>query len=288
MITSMTGFGKATLEQPSKILSVEIKTLNSKQLDISCRLPYAYRALELEIRNILSNALQRGKIDFILTIENVSSQPNARINTNNILSYCSELENISKQLGKPSDNILQLALSLPEAITYSNEELSEKEQADLKNLINVALEKVNDFRKHEGALLYTDFVKRINNINSHMLLVEEYAPKRIDAIKERIQNSLTELQAKIDENRFEQELIYYIEKLDITEELVRLKKHLDYFMEMLNSSISEGRKLGFVTQEIGREINTIGSKANNADMQKIVVNMKDELEKIKEQLGNIL
>ncbi len=288
MIVSMTGFGKATLNQGNKVFSVEIKTLNSKQLDVFCRLPSAYKSYELEIRNLLSSALERGKIDFILTVEDTLPQPKVKLNSEIILAYCKQLDDLSKQLNKPSDSVLQLALSLPDVINYTPDEITEEEWQEIKKLITVASDKTNEFRKHEGGLLAIDFLKRIGLLENMRLSVEKHAAQRSVNIRERIFNSLSELKITIDENRFEQEMIYYIEKLDITEEMVRLKKHLNYFSEVMQSSLSEGKKLSFIAQEIGREINTIGSKANDADIQRIVVNMKDELEKIKEQLSNIL
>jgi len=285
MIQSMTGYGKAVLQLPTKKITIEIKSLNSKNLDLNVRIPSYYKEKELNVRKKLAASLVRGKVDFSIYIENNGAEVSSKINETVVKEYMNQLKGIVD-----SDNmeLLKMAVRLPDSLKVEREELDEGEWLQIDKGITEALEKINLYRTDEGLSMNDDFVLRISNIKNLLEQVIEVDPKRVEHVKEKIKKSIEELEAKIDESRFEQELIYYIEKLDITEEKVRLKNHLDYFMKELKEPISNGKKLGFITQEIGREINTIGSKSNFADMQKMVVQMKDELEKIKEQNLNVL
>ena len=288
MIQSMTGYGKISFELDKKNVTIEIKTLNSKQLDINCKLSSSYRSKEIEIRNKISQLL-RGKIDFCMYDEKSGQETVASINKDVILSYYTALSDIADEIDVSKSHLLSTIIRLPEAMTSSSSELTEEEWRIALGKLDETLALVEEFRIHEGNLLVEDILTRINIIESKISEIEPFESERIVRIKERLQKQLEEIDnVKIDNNRLEQELIYYIEKLDITEEKVRLKKHLDYFIQTTKQDESQGKKLGFICQEIGREINTIGSKSNDAEMQKIVVQMKDELEKIKEQLGNIL
>ncbi len=283
MIASMTGYGKAVLQLASKKVSIEIKTLNSKTLDINARVPIAYREKELYIRKKLADKIVRGKVSFSLTVESTGMDGSVRINTETVNNYIEQLNAIDK-----ANNVLEIAMRLPESVISINEEIDPKEWEQIEKTIELALENLLDYRKTEGAVLKKDFEQRIILIADYLKEVNKHDPQRKESVIGKLRKAVEELKQKVDENRFEQELIYYLEKLDITEEQVRLKNHLEYFSDMLNTPDSNGRKLGFITQEIGREINTIGSKANYAPMQKVVVQMKDELEKIKEQNLNIL
>lgn len=288
MIQSMTGYGKSSFELGQKNVTVEIKTLNSKQLDVNCKLSSSYRSKEIEIRNKI-NQLLRGKIDFCMYDERTGQEAVASVNKDVILSYYSVLSDIADEIDVSKSHLLPTILRLPEAMTSSSSELTDEEWKIIFNKIDETLAIVEEFRIHEGQLMIDDILARIEIIGAKISELEPFESERVVRVKERLQKQLEELDnSKIDNNRLEQELIYYIEKLDITEEKVRLKKHLDYFIETTRQAESQGKKLGFICQEIGREINTIGSKSNQAEMQKIVVQMKDELEKIKEQLGNIL
>lgn len=286
MIQSMTGFGRTVLQLPTKKITIELKSLNSKNLDINVRMPSFYKEKELPIRKMIANKLLRGKIDFSLFVEMTGEETATSINTGIVSSYVNQLKSLSNE-GNPID-YLQIAMRLPDALKTEREEIDENEWNEIVNGVNKAIENIKQFRVDEGIVLEKDFKLRIENIGNlldNVLLVD---PERINNVKERLHQAVSELEQQVDENRFEQELIYYLEKYDITEEQVRLKNHLEYFIKTLNSSDSNGKKLGFITQEIGREINTIGSKANHAEMQQLVVQMKDELEKIKEQLLNVL
>jgi len=283
MIASMTGYGKAVLQLASKKVSIEIKTLNSKTLDINARVPIAYREKELYIRKKLADKIVRGKVSFSLTVESTGIDGSVRINTETVNNYIEQLNAIDK-----ANNVLEIAMRLPESVISINEEIDPKEWEQIEKTIELALENLLDYRKTEGAVLKKDFEQRIILIADYLKEINKHDPQRKESVIGKLRKAVEELKQKVDENRFEQELIYYLEKLDITEEQVRLKNHLEYFSDMLNTPDSNGRKLGFITQEIGREINTIGSKANYAPMQKVVVQMKDELEKIKEQNLNIL
>lgn len=287
----MTGFGKTKLETNNKVIGLEIRSLNSKQLDMNLRTPHLYREKELDIRKIIGSQLIRGKIDFYINIEQSSVDSAPQINNVVAKHFYSQIEDLSKELNIETQNdILGIIMKMPDIITSTNEELNADEWNDIEKAILETIEKVNTFRSQEGELLFTDFCQRIDKIKELLSMVEPYEKARIPHIKERIQMNINSLLDEInkDKSRLEQEMIYYLEKLDITEEKVRLLKHCDYFLEVIEKEHNAGKKLAFVCQEIGREINTLGSKANDADIQKIVVLMKDELEKIKEQLFNIL
>ena len=284
----MTGFGKHIEELPSQKITFEIKSLNSKQLDLTLKTPTQFREKELELRQILSPLLQRGKVEGILIFETDQKLNSSTINKPILEHYLSELKSISEDQNLQSD-VLRIAMKMPDVLSCETSEIDEKTWTSTTDAVMKAVAKFDEFRLHEGQILEEDFRKRIETIQTLLKKVETFEKPRISALKERIKTNLekwTELPA-IDENRFEQEVFYYLEKLDITEEKLRLEKHCLYFLETLNEE-SAGKKLGFVTQEIGREINTIGAKANDVNIQKIVVEMKDELEKIKEQLMNVL
>ena len=287
----MTGFGKSVLELPKRKVSIEIKTLNSKLLDISSRISGFYKNRELELRSLLSKNLQRGKIDLSIFVETSGDSNKFTLNHQLAKKYYNELKQISNEIEvRNFSDYLPIIINMPDVLVPEIEEIDETEWEQVLLKTKAAINEVNEFRKNEGEILEQDFIKRILLINDFLLEIEKHESSRIEDFKKRIKKELLDTveESKIDKNRFEQELIYYIEKFDITEEKIRLKKHLDFFTDTLNENVSNGKKLIFVSQEIGREINTIGSKANNAVIQKIVVNMKDELEKIKEQLFNVL
>jgi len=285
MIESMTGYGKAIVQLPTRKVSIEIKSLNSKNLDINARIPLNYREKELEIRKKIASKLVRGKIDFGMYIEATGVDTTVSINTELIQKYMDQLRVINTG---SNDNLLEIAMRLPDTISSNKEELDPKEWLIIEKAIDEAIADLIDYRKTEGAVLQHDFEQRIQLISKLLSEVMTFDVLRKTELRSKLLKAIEEMQQKVDENRFEQELIYYLEKLDITEEQVRLKNHLEYYIQVLHSKDSNGKKLGFITQELGREINTIGSKANHAPMQKIVVQMKDELEKIKEQNLNIL
>ena len=282
----MTGYGKVVLELTAKTVRIEIKSLNSKSLDLNVRMPNEYRPKELELRKIIGSRLRRGKIDVSFYVDIEKGGNPTKINTSIVKNYMDQLSNISG--GGRNLDLLRMAIKMPDSISAEKEEIDEQEWSLIINGAEDALNKIENYRKDEGKALYNDFSSRLNKIKSLLKKAVEVDPERIKKVRERLTKSVLELKEKIDQNRFEQELIYYIEKLDINEEKIRLDNHLDYFFKTLNQNQSNGKKLGFIAQEIGREINTIGSKANYAPMQKIVVQMKDELEKIKEQLLNVL
>jgi len=291
MLQSMTGYGKAFLEINDKKIIIEIRTLNSKQFDLSTRIAGVYREKELEIRNLLSNKLERGKVDFSLYIDNSGKENGAKINKTIVKSYFEQLQEISNEFGiVPTQDWLAVLMRLPDTLKTEMEELDEKEWDEILKTINQAVDQVIAFRTQEGNTLEKVFTQKISRINELLLQIEPYEAERIEKIKTRLENGLESISGKIDydKNRFEQELIYYIEKLDVHEEKVRLKNHLDYFILTMNTENSSGKKLGFIAQEIGREVNTLGSKSNHSEMQKIVVKMKDELEQMKEQVLNTL
>jgi uncharacterized protein (TIGR00255 family) len=281
----MTGYGKTVLQLSAKKITVELKSLNSKNLDLNVRMPSYYREKELSVRKKLASELVRGKVDFFIYIENNGGEATSKINEAVVKEYMSQLQTIADS---NEIELLKMAVKLPDSLKTEREELDEDEWLQIDSAIDATIKKLNQYRTDEGKSLHTDFVLRISTIEKLLEKVIEIDPKRIEHVKEKIKKAIAELSAKIDENRFEQELIYYIEKLDITEEKVRLKNHLDYFKKELEEQVSNGKKLGFISQEIGREINTIGSKSNFAEMQKLVVQMKDELEKVKEQNLNVL
>ncbi|WP_320814306.1 YicC/YloC family endoribonuclease [Flavobacterium sp.] len=286
MIQSMTGFGKAFLQLPNKKITVELKSLNSKGLDLNVRTPSIYREMELQIRNTIAQKLERGKIDFSLYIEVTGEETSAKINVPIVKGYINQMKEVIPNAD--ATELMKMAVRMPDALKTEREELDKEEWSHIQKVINEALTKIDDFRTDEGASLEKEFQLRIGNIRSYMEQALVLDPERVQNIKDRLFTAIEELKVTVDENRFEQELIYYLEKLDITEEKVRLTNHLDYFIETMNNEGGLGRKLGFITQEMGREINTMGSKSNHAEMQKLVVMMKDELEKIKEQVLNVL
>ena len=288
---SMTGFGKSECFNDAKKLTVEIKTLNSKQADYTIKVPNAWKDKESEIRNELISKLQRGKIELFITMEETAEEMLPKINETVIKNYYDQLANISAthNIPMPSD-ILNSLIRLPEAMSVERQCPNEDDWQILLSSIREALNVVNVYREQEGQAIMTDMLSRLKLIEAYILEIEEIEPQRIELIKSRLQQSLIEYVGEntIDKNRFEQELIYYLDKINITEEKVRLRHHCSYFVSTMNDGDGIGKKLGFISQEMGREINTIGSKANNAQMQIIVVKMKDELEKIKEQIQNIL
>jgi uncharacterized protein (TIGR00255 family) len=291
MLNSMTGFGKATCELENKIVTIEVKSLNSKQLDIYTRVPQNYREKDLEIRNLLSNKLKRGKIEFNLVVEITDAKNAAKINAPVVKDYYEQLKQIASSTDiNYNDSILSVIMRLPDSLKVEKEELDENEWAILKATIEHAISALEEFRLQEGSALKVDLLQRVELIEGKILLIEPYENERIKTIREKLDSSLKEYTQmdKIDSNRLEQELIYYIEKFDLTEEKVRLRNHCQYFREVIESTDTVGKKLGFIGQEMGREINTMGSKANHYEIQKLVVEMKDELEKIKEQVLNIL
>lgn len=286
-IHSMTGFGKAILQLPAKKISIEIKSLNSKQTDLNIRVPSFYKEKEGEIRQAVAKALDRGKIDVSLFCEITGSEKAPKINKALVVSYLSQLKEIQEEVGVEGD-ALGAVMRMQDVMQSAEDEVDEKEWESVMETVHQAIKGLNSFRATEGSQLKEDLIARLNSIQEKAAQMAEFEEDRVNRIKEKLSRSLTELKESPDENRYEQELIYYLEKLDITEEQVRLKTHLEYFHSLLTQGGSMGKKLGFVGQEIGREINTMGSKANHAGMQKLVVEMKDELEKIKEQVLNIL
>ena len=281
----MTGYGKSVLQLPTKKISIELKSLNSKSLDLNARMPSMYRAKELGIRKVIAKSLVRGKVDFSLFVEITGEDTSSKINKTVVNEYIKQLKEV---VDGDATELLKMAIRLPDAITTERDDIDEDEWALINTEINEAITKIVAYRKDEGAILKQDFENRIATLTRRLEEVITMDPDRIDGVRARLEKGISDIKEKVDENRFEQELVYYIEKFDITEEKVRLDNHLDYFIKTLNSSDSNGKKLGFISQEIGREINTIGSKSNHAPMQKLVVQMKDELEKIKEQLLNVL
>jgi uncharacterized protein (TIGR00255 family) len=291
MIKSMTGFGKAAGEVNFKKITVEIKSLNSKQADISVRMPSFYKDKELPLRSLINQNLQRGKIEFNLYVETPAAQTNFNLNADLFKKYYSQLSEVTEELEEKNNaDLISIIAKMPDIMKSERIELDENEWSEIAKIIEIALNNINTFRTDEGKTLEDELFLRVSNIEVLLKDVSQYEQVRIDLLKERIQNNLNEAIGKdnVNKDRFEQELIYYLEKYDISEEKTRLNAHLNYFKEAMNSNNSEGKKLGFIGQEIGREINTLGSKANNSDLQKIVVQMKDELEKIKEQILNIL
>lgn len=282
----MTGFGKSLLQLTHKKVIIEIKSLNSKAIDLNTRIAQAYKEKELVLRKLISDTLERGKIDFTLTIENTSETSSSTLNAPIVRGYIQQMRAITPDA--PEVELLKMAVRMPDALTTPVEEVDEQEFAQIEELLVLALKQLQEFRRSEGAILEKDFVLRIENIQALLSQVETLDIERLAAIRNRMEKAIEEIKDRVDENRFEQELIFYLEKLDITEEKVRLANHLNYFLTTLEEPESNGRKLGFIAQEIGREINTLGSKANHAQMQQIVVLMKNELEKIKEQVLNIL
>ncbi len=286
MIQSMTGFGKATLQLPNKKITVELKSLNSKGLDLNTRMPSVFREMELGLRNQISLRLERGKIDFSLYIEVTGEETSSKINVPIIKGYINQMKMVLPYADETE--LMKMAVRMPDALKIERDEIDENEWKQIQTVINQALENIVQFRKDEGVSLEKEFLHRIANIMTLMNNAVAYDAERVETVKTRLKTALDELQVNVDQSRFEQELIFYLEKYDITEEKVRLENHLNYFIETLAGTEANGRKLGFITQEMGREINTMGSKSNHTEMQKLVVMMKDELEKIKEQVLNVL
>ncbi|CAM3818400.1 YicC/YloC family endoribonuclease [Flavobacterium cucumis] len=286
MIHSMTGFGKASLQLPTKKITVEIKSLNSKGLDLNTRMPSVFREMELGLRNQISQRLERGKVDFSLYVEVTGEETTSKINVPIVKGYINQMKAVIPNADETE--LMKMAVRMPDALKTERDEIDENEWKQIQTVIDEALESIANFRKDEGASLEKEFQLRIANINNLMNEAVSYDAERVETVKTRLRTALDELKVNVDENRFEQELIFYLEKYDITEEKVRLGNHLNYFLETLNGTEANGRKLGFITQEMGREINTMGSKSNHTEMQKLVVMMKDELEKIKEQVLNVL
>lgn len=286
----MTGFGKASVELAKRKITVEIKSLNSKQSDISVRLPNIYKEYEMEIRNLLSRELVRGKIDFLIYIENTGTETATQLNQNLIEGYFTQIKESADKIGValPQDWFAVL-LRLPDVLKYEVQEVDEEEWKAVLKAIENAVSQLQSFRRQEGDMLEKLFKEKVANISGLLNDIEPYEAERVDKIKARINEALQKIEDfDYDKNRFEQEMIYYIEKLDINEEKSRLTNHLKYFLETMASDTGQGKKLGFIAQEMGREINTMGSKSNHAEMQQIVVRMKDELEQVKEQVLNVL
>ena len=289
MLKSMTGFGKATKEFEKRTVNVEIRSLNSKGMDLSFRLSSAYREFELELRSELARLLERGKVDLTVYVESKAVETPVEINSALAKEYHKKIKQLAAELNEPATDVLYQVLKMPDVLKSERKEADENEWKEIKTVITAAIESLNKFRTQEGKSIEKDFTEHLGVIKTSLDKIIDLDKSRIAGIKDRIKGNLTEVIGadKIDQNRFEQELIYYIEKLDINEEKVRLKTHLDYFLTTMQEP-SGGKKLNFIAQEIGIEINTIGSKANHAEMQKLVVLMKDELEKIKEQTSNVL
>ena len=290
MIKSMTGFGKGEAVVGDKKFRVELRSLNSKQLALSIKIPSKYRAAEAEVRSIVTRELQRGKVDCFVSAEAAVAETSAHINREAFKAYAEELRQVSAEGGLTisDDALLRSVLRMPDVVTNEEREVSDDELKAILEAATIAAEELNKFRVQEGAILIADLLKRIDLIEQYRHEVEPFEGARVDVIKARIRENIEKMQIEVDSNRLEQEMIFYIEKLDITEEKVRLDNHCNYFREVAREEEAPGRKLGFIAQELGRESNTMGSKSNEANMQRLVVKMKDELEKIKEQVLNIL
>ena len=289
MIQSMTGYGKAELNLTNANFTIEVRSLNSKQIDANVKMSSIYRDKEIGLRKLLSEKLQRGKIELSIWRESSESSAKYTLNTELIKEYFSQIQQVSISLSINSSNIMPSLLKMPEVLVKGEEKPEDNEWEEIAKGIDIAIGNILKFRLDEGEKLEADISARINKLSTLLLDIAPFAKSRIEKVKKSLADKLAEIDTKnIDENRFEQELIYYLEKQDITEEQVRLDAHLSYFIDTMNTDAPNGKKLGFIGQEIGREINTIGSKSSDAEMQKIVVEMKDELEKIKEQLLNIL
>ena len=286
MIQSMTGYGKSTLQLPTKKITIELKSLNSKSLDMNVRMPSYYKEKELPLRRLVAKSIVRGKIDVSLFVEVTGEETSTKINQAVVKEYMKQLQLIAPDAS--AEKCLEMAMRLPDTAKAERAEIDENEWNIIEKHFHEAIENIVSYRADEGKVLEMEFLQRNENINALLSEVIKIDPERVEGVKERLQKGISDLKEKVDENRFEQELVYYIEKYDITEEKVRLNNHINYFIETINSKDSNGKKLGFIAQEMGREINTIGSKSNFAPMQKLVVQMKDELEKIKEQLLNVL
>ena len=285
MIQSMTGFGKHVVQLPTKKITIELKSLNSKNLDINVRMPSIFREKELELRRLIAESIRRGKVDFGLFVEITGEETTTEVNEGVVKQYMKQLKAIAQ-----GDDLrfLEMALRLPDALKTDRDDIDEREYDAILEALEQALKELNQFRDEEGKVLKKDFEDRIATMTELLGRIRDMDPERLGTIRPRLEKAVVDLKSEVDANRFEQELMYYLEKYYITEEKVRLENHLKYFTETLNSEQSNGKKLGFISQEIGREINTIGSKANYAPMQQLVVQMKDTLEKVKEQMLNVL
>ena len=288
MIQSMTGYGKSVLQLPTKKVTIEIKSLNSKNIDLNVRIPSYYKEKELAVRKKLASALVRGKVDFSIFVEMTADETSSTINYGVVKEYMQQLRSVVKTETSNDVELLKMAVRMPDALKTEREELDENEWNLINENINIAIKDIVQYRVDEAASLEIDFKERIANIKTYLEEVKALDGDRVENVKTRLKKAIDDLKVTTDENRFEQELIYYLEKLDINEEKVRLANHLDYFLQTLSSENSNGKKLGFIVQEMGREINTTGSKANFAPMQKAVIQMKNELEQIKEQILNVL
>lgn len=287
----MTGYGRMTKEFERSVITVEVRSLNSKYIDVKIKLPQSYREREMKLRKLISDELKRGKVDVLLEVKSLSGNDEFILNRSVFINYYNEIKSISEELNAPQENFLSSIIRLPNVVVATQETIDTSEWSNTLSVLNEALKKITKFRRDEGAVLQADMELRIKNIASGLEQITPFETARIDKLKARLKQNLADFGAKgaIDENRFEQEVMYYIEKMDITEEKVRLEQHCKYFsQELASSKTIKGKKLNFISQEIGREINTIGSKANSPDIQRIVVQMKDDLEKIKEQVANIL
>lgn len=282
----MTGFGKASKQLSTKKITVEVKSLNSKGLDLNVRMPSVYREMELGLRNLISQKLERGKVDFSIFIEVTGEETSSKINVPIVKGYINQMKAVIPNADETE--LMKMAVRMPDALKTERDEIDENEWNEILKVVDDAMKNIASFRIDEGKSLENEFIMRIENIRIFMNQAVSMDAERIETVKNRLRTALDELEANVDENRFEQELIFYLEKYDITEERVRLENHLNYFIETIAGTEANGRKLGFITQEIGREINTMGSKSNHSEMQKLVVMMKDELEKIKEQVLNVL
>jgi uncharacterized protein (TIGR00255 family) len=287
MLMSMTGFGKATGTFEGKKVTVEVRSLNSKSLDLNMRLASTYKELEPQFRNLIAEQLDRGKVDMNVQIDSTGETKSVSLNRDLAKAYFKDLQEVNELVGGKTEDYLSLILRMPDIYNNERDALTDAEKAWILDLTKQACDALNSFRRQEGKALENEFTERIGDIRSFLADVPQYEQERIETVKERIRKGLEELQAQPDQNRLEQEMIFYIEKMDISEEKMRLTNHLDYFMQTL-STLNSGKKLGFISQEIGREINTLGSKSNHVEMQKLVVGMKDALEKIKEQILNTL
>lgn len=287
MVLSMTGYGKASSSFGTKKVTIEIRSLNSKSVDLNTRIPNGYKELDGIIRKRVGDRLNRGKIDFNVSLDEVGEENSAKINKSLATSYYNDLKGLATELGDSTDDLLAIVMRMPDVLGSEREELSESEKNWLMELTESAISQLVEFREKEGKELEHEFILQIENIRDLLNQVQQYEEERIKVIRERMRKALEDLESGVDENRFEQELIFYIEKLDVSEEKMRLGNHLDYFIETMKTP-QPGKKLGFIAQEIGREINTLGSKSNHAEMQKLVIGMKDSLEKIKEQVLNTL
>lgn len=288
MIQSMTGYGKSVLQLPTKKVTIEIKSLNSKNLDLNVRIPSYYKEKELNVRKKLAKTLVRGKVDFSIFVEMTADETATTINHGVVKQYMQQLRNVVQTGNSDDVELLKMAVLMPDALKTEREELDENEWNLINQRVDEALKNIIQYRVDEAASLEVDFRERIANIQTYLEQVKALDIDRIENVKTRLKKAIDDLKVDTDENRFEQELIYYLEKLDINEEKVRLENHLDYFLQTLKTPDSNGKKLGFIVQEMGREINTTGSKANFAPMQKAVIQMKNELEQIKEQILNVL